>query len=168
MSPILDENSLDFVSHGSEQTQRLGAQLGTLLQGGDVICLQGELGSGKTCLAQGVGRGWGTSQTLISPSFVIIREYGRPGDGLQLCHIDLYRISGADEAVDLGIEDLLGAPYAICLVEWPERAKDLVPYEHLWVRMGIIDQTRRSLSFTARGERHAEILRRFRYVAFGV
>jgi tRNA threonylcarbamoyladenosine biosynthesis protein TsaE len=168
MAPILDENALEFVSHSAEQTRRLGAHLGALLQGGDTICLQGELGSGKTCLAQGVGRGWGVSQTLISPSFVLVREYGRPGDNLRLCHIDLYRISGVVDALSLGIDELLGAPYAVCIIEWPERAKELMPAEHLWVTLTSFEETRRAISLTARGERHAEILRRFRHVAFGI
>jgi tRNA threonylcarbamoyladenosine biosynthesis protein TsaE len=168
MSPILDENTLEFVSHSVDQTQRLGAHLGALLQGGDIICLQGELGAGKTCLAQGVGRGWGISQTLVSPSFVLIREYQRPGDGLKLCHIDLYRISGPDQAANLGLDDLLGASHTICLIEWPERLGALLPDDHLWVKLAVSELTRRALAFSARGERHAEALRRFRYVAFGV
>jgi len=168
MAPILDENTLEFISHGAEQTRRLGAHLGALLRGGDVVCLEGELGAGKTCLAQGIGRGWGISQTLISPSFVLIREYGRPGDSLRLCHIDLYRVSGPDEAVGLGLDDVLGAPDTVCVIEWPERAREAVPHEHLWVRLTTIEPTRRALAFTASGERHAEILRRFRHAAFGV
>jgi len=99
MAPILDERTLEFLSRSPDQTQRLGARLGALLQGGDVICLEGTLGSGKTCLAQGIGRGWGIGQTLISPTFVLVREYSRPDKPLQFYHIDLYRISGAEEAL---------------------------------------------------------------------
>lgn len=168
MAPILDENSLDFVSHSAEQTQRLGAHLGALLRGGDIVCLWGDLGAGKTCLAQGIGRGWGVKEPLISPSFVLMREYSRPGDNLRLYHIDLYRISGSEEALGLGIDDVLGAPDATCVIEWAERIQELLPSEHLWIRLQIVDHTRRTLSFTAYGERHAELLRRFRRVAFGV
>ena len=74
MAPILDQHTLEFMSRSPDQTQRLGARLGALLQGGDVICLEGPLGSGKTCLAQGIGRGRGIGQTLVSPSFVLFRE----------------------------------------------------------------------------------------------
>ena len=69
MAPVLDERSLDFISHSEAQTRRLGARLGELLQGGDVICLAGELGTGKTCLAQGIGRGLGIEGPITSPSF---------------------------------------------------------------------------------------------------
>ena len=167
MAPILDEHTLEFVSRSPDQTQRLGARLGALLQGGDVICLEGPLGSGKTCLAQGIGRGWGVNQTLISPTYVLVREYTRPTDTVTLYHVDLYRISGEGEALGLGIEEFLGDPHAACIIEWAERAQDLMPQERLWVRLKFADWTRRALSFTAEGQRHTALLQEFRRVAFG-
>ena len=173
MTPILDDHALEFVSRNPEQTRRLGARLGALLQGGDIICLEGALGSGKTCLAQGVGRGWGARQTLVSPTFVLVREHVRPqnGDLVRLYHVDLYRISGADEALSLGIDEFLGDAHAIFVIEWAERARSLMPPEHLWIRLDFanhVDQTRRSLHFTAQGERHTALLQQFRRAAFGV
>lgn len=176
MAPILDEHALEFMSRGPDQTQRLGARLGALLQGGDVICLEGPLGSGKTCLAQGVGRGWGVGQTLISPSFVLVREYTRPGDAMKLYHVDLYRISGVEEALGLGMAEFLGEAHAVCIIEWAERVRPLVPSEHLWIqldfagqplRLSDVDRTRRNLYFAAQGERHQALLRAFRRAAFG-
>jgi tRNA threonylcarbamoyladenosine biosynthesis protein TsaE len=167
MAPILDEHALEFTSRSPGQTQRLGARLGALLQGGDVICMEGPLGSGKTCLTQGIGRGWGVSQTLISPTFVLVREYARPDDAVKLYHVDFYRISGADEAFGLGIDEYLGDEHAICAIEWAERARSLVPSDHLWVRLDFADQTRRALYFTAQGKRHTALLQAFRRVAFG-
>ena len=167
MTPILDEHTLEFVSRSADQTQRLGARLGALLQGGDAICLEGPLGSGKTCLAQGIGRGWGVGQRLISPTFVLVREYARPGDAVTLHHVDLYRISGADEALGLGVDEILGDARAVCVVEWAERARSLMPPEHLWVELKFADWTRRALRFAAQGERHTALLQDFRRVAFG-
>lgn len=167
MAPILDEHTLEFVSRSPDQTQRLGARLGALLQGGDVICLEGPLGSGKTCLAQGIGRGWGVGQTLISPTYVLVREYARPAAPVRLYHVDLYRISGADEALGLGVDEFLGDSGSVCLIEWAERARDLMPSDHLWVRLKFSDWTRRSLCFEAHGERHRALLREFRREAFG-
>ena len=167
MAPILDEHTLEFVSRSPEQTQRLGARLGALLQGGDVVCLEGPLGSGKTCLAQGIGRGWGAGQTLISPTFVLVREYSRPGDAVRLYHVDFYRLSGADEALGLGIDEFLGDAQAACMIEWAERARSLMPSDHLWVTLKFMDQTRRAVSFVAQGERHEVLLREFRRLAFG-
>jgi len=167
MTPILDEHTLEFVSRSPEQTRRLGARLGVLLKGGEVICLEGSLGSGKTCLAQGIGRGWGVSQTLTSPTFVLVREYVRPGDAVTLYHVDLYRISGAEETLTLGVDEFLGDRHAICIIEWAERSRSLMPEEHLWVQLEFADPMRRAMYFTAQGERHTAILHEFRHAAFG-
>jgi tRNA threonylcarbamoyladenosine biosynthesis protein TsaE len=86
---------------------------------------------------------------------------------MQLLHIDLYRISGAEEALGLGLGEFLGAPYAVCVIEWAERAASLMPSDHLWVELEFVDWTRRALSFTARGERHQKLLQDFRQVSFG-
>ncbi|MCP4537583.1 MAG: tRNA (adenosine(37)-N6)-threonylcarbamoyltransferase complex ATPase subunit type 1 TsaE [Chloroflexi bacterium] len=169
---MLNQQTLEFVSRNPDQTQRLGARLGALLQGGDVICLEGALGSGKTCLAQGLGRGWGVGQLLISPTFVLVREYTRPGNvhDLRLYHMDLYRLSGADETLSLGVDEYLGDEHSVFVIEWAERARSLIPPEHLWVRLDFserADQARRALYFTAQGERHTALLREFRRAAFG-
>jgi tRNA threonylcarbamoyladenosine biosynthesis protein TsaE len=167
MAPILDEHTLEFLSRSPDQTQRLGARLGALLQGGDVICLEGPLGSGKTCLAQGIGRGWGVSQTLISPTYVLVREYARPAEPVRLYHVDLYRVSGVDEALGLGMDEFVGDERAVCVIEWAERARTAMPPERLWVRLEFSDWTRRALCFEAQGERHTALLREFRRGAFG-
>ena len=73
--PILNQNTFEFVSRNADQTRRLGARLGTLLQGGDVLALEGNLGTGKTVLAQGVGRGWGAQEPLIIPTSVLFRRH---------------------------------------------------------------------------------------------
>ncbi len=171
MTPILNQHTLEFVSRSPDQTQRLGARLGTLLHAGAVICLEGALGSGKTCLAQGIGRGWGVEQRLISPSFVLIREYTRPEDEVRLYHVDLYRISGVEEAWSLGIDEFLGNEQAVCVIEWAERVQPLIPPEHLRINLDFAEhagQNRRSLYFTAQGEQHEALLREFRRAAFGV
>ena len=162
---------MEFTSRSPDQTNRLGARLGALLLGGDVICLEGPLGSGKTCLTQGMGRGWGVAQTLISPTYVLVREYARPRDAVKLYHVDLYRISGVDEALGLGLDEFLGDPGAVCVIEWAERARALMLPERMWVNLRFADhagQSRRILRFEAHGERHQALLQEFRRDAFGV
>ncbi len=155
--PILSPDAIEFISRSPEQTRRVGARLGMLLSGGDVIALEGNLGSGKTVLAQGIGIGWGATTALISPTFVIVRRHTRNQDDECFYHIDLYRIAWPAEAENLGLTELLGDLDAVCVVEWAERAADLFPAETLWVTMRTLDDQRRSLTFHANGDRHRAI-----------
>jgi len=168
MTPILDDRSLEFISRSPEQTRRLGARLGQLLQGGEVICLEGPLGAGKTVLAQGVGRGWGAVAPLVSPSFVLVREHRRPASDQRLLHVDFYRLERAQEAWGLGLEDWMGDPTVVVIVEWPERAPEVLPEDRLWIRLEFANEARRLLLFTAYGPSYLALLRTFRRAAFGV
>ncbi|HSQ39009.1 MAG TPA: tRNA (adenosine(37)-N6)-threonylcarbamoyltransferase complex ATPase subunit type 1 TsaE, partial [Anaerolineales bacterium] len=105
--PILDEHSLDFISRSPEQTRRIGIRLGGLLQPGDLVCLQGELGAGKTTLVQGLAQGWGALDAVSSPTFVLVNVYRRAGDG-QFFHMDAYRIESAPEGEELDLVTMLG------------------------------------------------------------
>ena len=168
MSPILDAHSLECPSHSPEQTQRLGVRLGELLRTGDMICLEGALGAGKTCLAQGIGRGCGVTESLVSPTFTFIHEYIRPKNNSALYHVDLYRISGAQEAVGIGLDDYLDDQSAITLIEWPEQVQELLPTERLWILIRFIEGNKRLILFSAHGARYEALLRIFRKQAFGI
>ena len=163
--PVLDERSLDVFSHSAEQTQRLGVRLGELLKPGDLVCLAGELGAGKTCFAAGVGRGWGALEPVTSPSFVLVNEYHR-ADGQVLHHVDAYRLRNTAEAATFGFADLLAAADAV-LVEWPERLLPVLPAERLWLDFAYLDETKRNLRLAAEGERYLTRLAEFRRAAFG-
>jgi len=167
MSPILAPDVFEFVSGSPAQTMRIGQRLGRLLQPGDVICLAGALGAGKTCMAQGIGAGWGVAGEVTSPTFTLIHELRRALDGALLYHIDLYRIESEGEARLLGLADLLEG-HAVCLVEWPERAGDLLPDACLRVELTALDETRRRLTFRAEGDRHLHLLSELKRAAFGV
>jgi tRNA threonylcarbamoyladenosine biosynthesis protein TsaE len=142
--------------------------LGELLRAGDLICLEGALGAGKTCLAQGIGRGCGVTESLISPTFVFVHEYKQPRDDSALYHVDLYRIAKAQEAIGIGLEDYLDDETAIIVIEWPERARELLPKNRLWISFRLIEGNKRILLFSAYGERYETLLRGFRKRAFGV
>lgn len=158
--PILSQDVFEFVSRNPDQTRRLGARLGTLLEGGDIIALAGELGAGKTVLAQGIGRGWGAQDPLISPTFVLIRRHERLHNPQKLYHIDFYRLQPG-EIADLGLEEILGTPGNIAIVEWADRAPAVIPEEHLWVTLRWLDEYRRTLTFQATGDRHTALLDTF-------
>jgi tRNA threonylcarbamoyladenosine biosynthesis protein TsaE len=163
--PILEGQSLDFLSHSPEQTVRLGVRLGELIQRGDVICLSGDLGSGKTTLAQGIARGWGSLDQVTSPSFILINEYRR-ADNQRLFHLDAFRMNAVIEADLLGFHELLDSVGSL-VIEWPERIQELLPADHLWVSLRWVDELRRGLNFIARGNRYEHVLEAFRTAAFG-
>jgi tRNA threonylcarbamoyladenosine biosynthesis protein TsaE len=163
--PILDERSLEFLSHSPEQTRRLGVRLGELLKPGDLICLAGDLGSGKTTLAQGIARGWGSLDPVTSPTFVLINEYRR-ADTATLYHFDAFRLTGVAEAAALGLRELLDDSSPV-LVEWPERVAKALPLHRLWISLHWVDELRRGLHIEASGPRYERMLRLFRQAAFG-
>jgi tRNA threonylcarbamoyladenosine biosynthesis protein TsaE len=137
--PILDKHTLDFISHSPAQTLRLGARLGNLVQAGDIICLEGDLGSGKTCLARGIGRGMGITQPITSPTFTLVAEYGPPRNGINLYHIDLYRLVNPNqEAWTFGLDEYIFGD-GVCAIEWAERIEDALPSERLWIILRHLD-----------------------------
>jgi len=145
---------LTLDSDSPAATRRIGARLGRRLRPGDVILLLGELGTGKTCLTQGIGRGLGVTDQVKSSSFVLVNEYaGR----LKLYHADLYRLEDPREVMDLALEET--AADGVLAVEWPERAWEELPPEHLLVRLEWVDERRRRLTFEAHGRRYEELVR---------
>jgi tRNA threonylcarbamoyladenosine biosynthesis protein TsaE len=164
---ILDERTLEFISSSVEQTVRLGVRLGELLAAGDVVCLSGELGAGKTVLARGMGRGWGTAVRVTSPTFTLINEYPRAPDGVVLYHVDGYRLTRPGDVATTGLEDLLAAEAAI-MIEWPERLASHLPGDRLDIALAYVNETKRSLRFSAGGARSERLLKEFRRRAFGV
>lgn len=141
-----------FRTRTPTETRRLGARLGRLLQPGDVLLLQGELGSGKTVLAQGIGRGLKVQEPVKSSSFVLLNEYhGR----LDVYHADLYRLEDPAQVAELALEEV--ARPGVLVVEWPERAWDELPPEHLLVRIEEATDGR-TLTLVARGARYEELV----------
>jgi tRNA threonylcarbamoyladenosine biosynthesis protein TsaE len=166
--PILDEHMLDFVSHSPAQTHRLGARMGLLLRPGDVICLEGELGTGKTHLVQGIGHGMGVLGPITSPTFTLIAEYEPPRPAPTLYHIDMYRLAEAEEeALALGLDDYLGSD-GVCVIEWADRIVRILPQERLWIHLSHLDTSKRSIIMRASGGRYDDLLRQFKRTAFGI
>jgi tRNA threonylcarbamoyladenosine biosynthesis protein TsaE len=163
--PILDSQSLEFISRNADQTRRVGIRLGSLLQPGDVICLEGDLGAGKTTLVQGISAGWGSLDQASSPTFVLVNVYRRPG-GQRLYHLDTYRLSGPAEADDLDLDFMFEDGPTV--IEWADRIQAVLPAEHLWIALRWVDFDQRDLVFSARGERYQALLHQLRKQVFGV
>ncbi|MCK4843723.1 MAG: tRNA (adenosine(37)-N6)-threonylcarbamoyltransferase complex ATPase subunit type 1 TsaE [Dehalococcoidia bacterium] len=148
--------SLKFNSQSPEQTQLLGSYLGELAQKADVFLLVGELGTGKTCLVQGIAHGLAIKEYAFSPTFVILREYhGR----LPLYHIDFYRLDHVEEIADLGLEEYFYGD-GVCVVEWAEKGLQVVPRDNLLITLHYIPayHTGRSICLKPQGKRYYELI----------
>ena len=142
-----------MVSNSPEQTRQMGRELGRLAGPGDVYLLVGQLGTGNTCLTQGIARGLGIEEYAASPSFVVVREYrGR----LPLYHIDLYRIDRLEEVMELGLDDYLYG-HGVSVVEWAERGLEAMAGEYLMVEIERLSQRRRRFRLQPRGQRYVDL-----------
>ncbi len=162
--PILDPLTLEFFSRSPEQTRRLGMRLGALMAPGDLLCLSGDLGAGKTTFVQGIAQGWGSLDAVSSPTFVIVNTYRKP-DGVNLYHLDAYRIGSILEAEELDMDLMLET--GALIVEWPERIEAALPKERLWVSLRYIADEQRGMVFTPCGKRFSTLLGEFRRRSFG-
>jgi tRNA threonylcarbamoyladenosine biosynthesis protein TsaE len=144
--------SLVLTSDSSAATRRIGRRLGRSLRAGDAVLLKGELGAGKTCLAQGIGEGLQVHERIKSSAFVLVNEY----DGrLKMCLADLYRLSEPAEVADLALEE--NAAGGVLVVEWPDRAWDEMPQERLLIRLKWLDERSRELTLEPEGDRAREL-----------
>lgn len=155
---------MDFFSRSPEQTRRIGMRLGTALRTGDVICLQGDLGAGKTTFVQGIAQGWGSVDAVSSPTFILVNIYRRANES-RLFHMDAYRIDSPAEAELLDLDSMLAD--GALLIEWPERIPGLIPAERLWVELEYVDDEEREMKFKARGRRYDELLNVIRHALGG-
>lgn len=127
-SPFVIEET---VTRGPEETWRLAGDLLATLRPGAVLALHGELGAGKTCFVQGLARALGVTRAVTSPTFTLINEYA---GAVRLYHVDLYRISGAAEALALGLDEVVHGD-GITAIEWAERVKELLPPSTIHIEM---------------------------------
>ncbi|MBN8656436.1 MAG: tRNA (adenosine(37)-N6)-threonylcarbamoyltransferase complex ATPase subunit type 1 TsaE [Anaerolineae bacterium] len=162
--PILDAHMLEFFSRSPEQTRRIGLRLGALLKLGDIICLQGDLGAGKTTFTQGLAQGWGSLDSVSSPTFILVNQYRR-ADGSKLFHMDAYRLDSVPEAEELDLDSLLAE--GALIIEWPERLGDLIPKEHLHIRLEHISEEHRQMNFHAHGKHYDNLIDSIRQAMVG-
>ena len=162
--PILDSHTIEFFSRSPEQTRRIGMRLGSELKTGDVICLQGNLGAGKTTFVQGLAQGWGSIDAVSSPTFIIVNEYRRATGG-QIFHLDAYRLESMPEAEELDLDAMLSE--GVVIIEWPEKLNGLIPNDRLWITLEHIQEEQRQMSFKAHGKRYDNLLDGIRQSMFG-
>ncbi len=121
----MENRNETFKTESPEETQAFGEKLGKTLKQGDVIALVGDLGTGKTCLTQGIARGVGIASDAVvnSPSYILINEYN---GAIPIYHIDLYRLENSEEIAELGLSEYMEGD-GICIIEWAERMTDALP-----------------------------------------
>ena len=141
----MSTTGLDLATASPEETRALGEALAGLLRSGDVVSLTGDLGAGKTTLVQGAARALGVQDRVLSPTFLLVREYeGR----VPIYHLDVYRLERLQEVLDLGFEELMDTR-AIVFVEWGDAIDVLLPAEHLQVELTLpADGQERRISVT--------------------
>lgn len=164
MAPILDDKTLELISHSRAQTQSLGRSLARLCRGGEVIGLEGDLGTGKTCFVQGVARGLGVQGPVTSPTFTLIQEYPvAQGPVRRLYHVDLYRLEDPlQEVLGIGLDEILGAPGTVTAIEWAERIASFLPDDRVWVQLAFLDHTKRVIRIRGYGRKGEALVQVFR------
>ena len=145
---------VDCTTDAPEGTHELAAGLSPIAMAGDLLCLWGELGAGKTVFAKGFGRGLGVAGTISSPSFVLMAEYPAR---LPLFHLDLYRLADAGDVIGGGLLDERQAE-GVTLIEWPDRLGPALPAGRLDVRIEGAGDGERRIFLVAHGERAARYL----------
>lgn len=138
------------------ETFALARQLGSQLFPGAVIALEGTLGAGKTHFVRGIAEGLGIpdSRIVSSPTFVLIQEYSAR---LPIYHFDAYRLTRVEDFIDLGVHEYFEGN-GVCLVEWGDRVRDVIPRDRLWVRFEIIGESARRLHLDAVGQSYQALL----------
>lgn len=138
----------NFLTKSSAQTKKLGQLLAEELRGGEIICLMGDLGAGKTTFTQGLLRGLGVRGTITSPTFNIIKIYNLKAKSYELkaiYHIDAYRINSKDLS-DLGWKDFAGKSGNIVIIEWAEKIKKIIPASAAWMKFEWINDKERKIT----------------------
>lgn len=138
---------MKIITHSSKETIGLGERLGKRLQGGEVVCLFGDLGAGKTTLVKGIAKSLEITKRLLSPTYIIVRHYPiNHKTAKTLYHIDLYRIKNVAETMDLGLKDWLSDKSAIVVIEWSERLEYLLPSDKIDIHFQYIDEYTREIT----------------------
>jgi len=151
-----------YRTQSPSQTFQLGYALGRILKAGDVVCLAGDLGAGKTLFTQGIAAGLGITDEVTSPTFAIIQVY----EG-QVClfHIDLYRLDHPDDLIDIGFEEYINMN-GIAIIEWPDKFSEFLPEQRLWIdfKRGEND-SERLITVQASGLRYRKLYEELKQVA---
>ena len=136
---------LEFKSFSAEDTERFAAEISAKLSPGDVVCLYGEMGVGKTVFTNGLCRALGACEYATSPTFTVVNEYD--GGQFPVYHFDMYRIEDEDELIEIGFEEYLMSG-GICIIEWPENIPNSLPRKRIEISFAKDTFTERTITVT--------------------
>ena len=146
---------LTCVTHSPEETAHLAGTIGKIIREGTVICLDGELGVGKTLFVRALARTLGVESDVTSPTFNLMNIYEAACTNV---HFDLYRITSEEELEDIGFYEYAEATEGIVLIEWAEKFPDAMPADHLSVRIEALNDEERQFTFVAKGKKSRALL----------
>jgi tRNA threonylcarbamoyladenosine biosynthesis protein TsaE len=136
-----------YITHSVNETYAVAEEFAQSLKGGEVICLYGDLGYGKTTFTQGLAKGLGIRSKILSPTFIIVRSYKHT---YTVYHIDLYRLTHEQEIIDLGVLDFMQDKENIVIIEWPEKMGTLLPAKRIDIVFDYLDEYSRNITINAR------------------
>ncbi len=147
---------MEIILKGLKDTEKFAIKLGKLLGPGDIVCLNGDLGAGKTTMTKSIGLGLGVEEYITSPSFALINQYrGR----MMVYHFDVYRLEEVDELYDLGFDEYFFGQ-GVCIIEWAERIEKMIPKERIVIDIKKTDNIdERILHISGSGDRYKEIIK---------
>ncbi|MTI71979.1 MAG: tRNA (adenosine(37)-N6)-threonylcarbamoyltransferase complex ATPase subunit type 1 TsaE [Firmicutes bacterium] len=145
-----------IITNGELETKKIGYKLGSILKSGDVVCLIGDLGAGKTTLTKSITKGLGVDDYVTSPTFTLINEYEGK---YPVYHFDVYRISDVDEMYDLGYDEYLFSE-GVIIIEWANLIEEILPKERLTIKLKRTkDLEKREINIYGKGKRYEEIIK---------
>lgn len=136
---------IEIITKSENETRKIGRLLAKGLRGREIICLEGDLGGGKTTFTQGIAKGLGVKQWPTSPTFVIIKNYQLPTLNSELIHIDCYRVDKKD-LLKLDFKKILKSD-KIKVIEWADKIKDILPKNCFWIKFEFVDEKTRKITF---------------------
>ena len=139
-----------ILSKSDNQTRQIAKKFASNLKGGEVIALVGDLGAGKTTFSKGVASALGIDGNITSPTFVLVKQYKINQNKQKIknfIHADCYRFASANDALSIGLDEYLGNNETVCIIEWPEIIKDILPNETIWININHATNDNREIIF---------------------
>lgn len=157
---------LIITTKSTQETQKIGRKLALFLEGGEVICLFGDLGGGKTTFTKGLGRGLLIKEEITSPTFIIFKSYPaqKKAKKLFLSHFDLYRIENKKDLEEINFQESFENKNNISIIEWAEKIRKFLPQKRLEIKFSFINRNTRKIIFFPKGKYYLKIIKKLKEV----